>query len=184
MTAATHICTHCGYEGKPQRPPSDEAGSDGETRKALRRVSGLLFPGLGMLIEPLAMVLVLPIYIILWPIRRKLNPAKHCPNCGLPLMVNLKSDAGWLAKRKADIKAGLVQVDMEEKPKIVFGKEIILPGDEKVESLPVAEALQSLPALHVLLQEEEKVVVAEPVPDKAVSEAPPPKKKPVDPEQW
>lgn len=40
----------------------------------------------------------------------KRRKSTTCPNCGLPLMVKLASDAGWLAKRKADLKAGSVVI--------------------------------------------------------------------------
>ncbi len=161
------------------RPPSDETGGVSETGKALDKVSGLLFPGLGFLIRPLAMFMVIPIYIVLWPIKRKLNPAKHCPNCGLPLMVLLKSDAGFIAKRKADLKAG-VRFEAEEKPALAFGREIKLPGDEKHEPLADVPSPTMLPPLAALLEEKKEA----PPPVQEETKETPVEKKPVDPNKW
>lgn len=177
MESAKYICTHCGYEGKPIRPPSDDAtGIQSDGSKALAKAANLIFPGVGLLIRPLALFLSIPIYIALWPIKRALNPPRQCQNCGLPLMVKKSSDAGYVAMRKQELKEGK-RFDKPEPPKLAFGKEVILPGDEKEK--PVAKpAPEKLPSLEVLLQDAPPPVAAEP------EAPPPPPKKQVDPDQW
>ena len=164
MAAITHICTHCGYEGKPVKPPKDEEVGDGETGRALDKVANIVFPGMGMLIRPLAMVLVLPIYIVMWPIKRKLNGPKHCPNCGLPLMVPLDSDAGWLAKRKFDLKSGAV-VLIEGKAydsDSLFAQTYLAEQRAKAPTTkPVPDAL---PPLHEILNDDLPPVEPQPEP--------------------
>ena len=52
--------------------------------------------------------------------------SNQCPNCGLPALVKLSSDAGWMAKRKFDIELGLVVIPPTEKKEsapISFGNE-------------------------------------------------------------
>lgn len=178
MAAANYICTHCAYEGKPVKPPSDAEMKSDDVSKSLARVVNLVIPGAGLIIKPLAMLVSLPIYILMWVFAPWVKRKKHCPNCGLPLMVHIKSDAGWLAKRKLDIKMGLVVVGDEKKPTIAFGKEIILPGDEPAKAPPVVAPTQ-LPSLDKLLEEKQEETPAAPAaPSVNVT------KKPVDPEAW
>ncbi len=190
MAGITHICTHCGYEGKPIKPPGDEAASDGESTKALERVANLLLPGMGFMVRPLAWAMVLPIYLVLWPIKRKLKGGpRHCPNCGLPLMVPLSSDEGWLAKRKLDIKTGAYIPgvgDRDLPPPVAFGKEVILPGDEVKQEAPPPPRLERLPSLGEMLEEKPilpPVEVAAPQSEPKKTTPAAPAKKP-DPEAW
>lgn len=182
MERASHICTHCGYEGKPVRPPSDAESGDDEASKSLARIANMVLPGIGLIIKPLALFLTLPLRILFWMLKRYSSGAKHCPNCGLPLMVPLSSDAGWLAKRKQDIKAGLVTIDTSApKPVVAFGREVKLPGDEERNRPAPAPKLEKLPSLDDLL-------APEPTPDSATEKQPaplpePPKKK-TDPDAW
>lgn len=177
MESAKHICTHCGYEGKPIRPPRDDAtGIQSDDSKAIAKVANLILPGVGFLIRPLALFVSIPLYIVAWPIKRALDPARQCPNCGLPLMVKKTSDAGYVAMRKQELKEGK-RFDKPEPPKLAFGKEIALPGDEKEKPAP-APALEKLPSLEVLLQDAPAPVAAQP------ETPPPPPKKKVDPDQW
>jgi hypothetical protein len=185
MAAITHICTHCGYEGKPVKPPSDEAtDTNPDASKALARIVNLVLPGAGLMIRPLALFISLPIHILLWPIKRKLKGGpRHCSNCGLPLMVPLSSDAGWLAKRRLDIKMGLVVIGKnEEAPKLAFGREVVLPGDEKPAEMIVEERLTSLPSLEKLLAPKPEKPAPAPKEKKEIQAKP--EKKPVDPDQW
>lgn len=179
MSAAKYICTHCGYEGKPVRPPSDETyAGESDTAKALTRASNLLLPGMGLIIRPLAWVLVAPIYLVLWPIKRAMNAPKHCQNCGLPLMVKKTSDAGYIALRKMEVKEGK-RFEVAAEPKLAFGKEIRLPGDEEPKKSAPPPVPDKLPSLHDLLQEAPAPVPPEPQPEPVQ-----PNKKPVDPDQW
>ena len=186
MAAVTHICTHCGYEGKPVKPPKDEEAGDGETGRALDKVANIVFPGMGMLIRPLAMALVMPIYIILWPIKRKLNGPKHCPNCGLPTMVSLKSDAGWLAKRKHDLKSGLV-VLIEGKAyesDSLFAQTYF--AEQRAKEPKARPLPDALPALHEILNDTPPPITPpepQPEPKKKITPVAPPPKKP-DPDVW
>lgn len=184
MDRATHICTHCGYEGRPVKPPSDAESSDGETTKALVRVANLLLPGMGFMVRPLAMVMALPLYLVLWPVKRYMKGGpKHCPNCGLPLMVKLSSDAGFVAKRRQDLKAG-IRFDQPDQPTVAFGKDILLPSDEAPVEAPKFVAPTSLPSLDTLLAEEEQRAKRAESPVEEPPAPPQPTKKPVDPDQW
>ena len=182
MAVATHICTHCGYEGKPVKPPKDDYEGQSELSKSIARLGNLVIPGLGFMIRPLALFLTLPIHIVLWLLSPWTSPHKHCPNCGLPLMVPLKSDAGWVAKRKQDIKDGLVKIDAplpHEKPAAVaFGKELSAPGDEaKLKPVEVPK-LEKLGTLDEMLAD-----APPPVREEPKEEAPKPERK-IDPETW
>lgn len=182
MERATHICTHCGYEGRPVKPPSDEHREQSDVSKSIARVANLVLPGIGLLIRPLAMFLMLPVHILLWPLKARMNPAKHCPNCGLPLMVSVKSDAGWLAKRKNDIKAGAVVIEQKEEAKTAFGKEVVMPGDEiKPEIMPVPVP-EKLPSLDRLLEPEKNDSIQPVNPAEKQAETKP--KKPANPDEW
>lgn len=177
MNAEKYICTHCGYEGKPVRPPSNETyGGQSDSSKAISRIANLIFPGLGMIIRPLAMFVMLPVYIVLWPIKRAVNGPKHCQNCGLPLMVKKSSDAGYVAMRKLELKQGK-RFDRPEPPKLAFGKEIALPGDEEEKPVPPSPR-DKLPSLEMMLQDEPAPAAPEPEP------TPEQPKKTVDPDQW
>lgn len=180
MKSDKYICTHCGYEGKPIRRPSDDAtGVQSDSSKAIARIANLIFPGLGMLIRPLALFLMIPVYIVLWAIKRAVNGPKFCQNCGLPLMVRKTSDAGEIAMRKQALKEG-VRFEKPEPPKVAFGKEIALPGDEDKNAKPApAPQLDKLPSLEVLLQD--APAPAAPEPEAEVPQQP---KKQVDPDQW
>lgn len=183
MEQATHICTHCGYEGRPVKPPSDEAyEGQSDFSKGIARVANLLFPGLGLIIRPLAMFLMLPITILLWLLKRASSGKKHCPNCGLPLMVKLTSDAGYVAKRRQELKAGLLEIPEEKKEKVAFGREIALPGDEEKNKKPTPKPMPTkLGTLEELLREPEAPVTETEEKQWALEEKP---KKPVDPDQW
>lgn len=182
MERATHICTHCGYEGRPVKPPSDDAyEGQSEASKAIGRVANLIFPGLGLLIRPLALFLLLPVYLLLWLLRPFVKKKKHCPNCGLPLMVKLRSDAGYVAQRQQAVRAGLADYKTEAAPTTSFGGKIVLPGDEKKQQKAPPPKPERLPSLEVMLQEEPTQTEVSP----AESEQPlRPPKKPVDPDQW
>ena len=185
MEAITHICTHCGYEGKPVKPPSDDTDGavQSEGSKAIARLANLVIPGSGMLIRPLALIISIPIYLLLWPIKRKLKGGpKHCPNCGLPLMVPLKSDAGWLAKRKLDIRDGLIVIGEDGVARPGTGQKIVAPvikPQADPGKLAHVDVLLKEAPVHVVEMKDEKneEVVEEPV-------VKPVTKKPVDPEQW
>ena len=180
MERATHICTHCGYEGKPVKPPSDAYHGQSDTSQAIGRVANLILPGVGFLIRPLAMFVSLPLYVGWWIIKPEVSPKKHCPQCGLPLMVKLSSDAGYVAKRKMEVKEGAVFRDDAPKPKTAFGREVTLPGDEIKAPPAPPKTPEKLPSLQEMLQEAPKqVAVAEEVPAAASEQ-----KKPVDPDQW
>jgi len=182
---ALKICTSCGYEGKAIKPPSDIAGeSDNEVKKAFDKLCRMIFLATGIPVKPIAMALVLPVYLVLWPLKGLLGASsgpKFCPNCSLPTMVGLKTDAGWLAKRKNDIKTGAwIPPGREEEEKLGFGKEVILPGDRKKNAPPPAERLKSLPTLEEMLKEPQVEAPVEPAPETPVDV----KKKTVDPDQW
>lgn len=179
---ANKICTACGYEGKAVKPPKDIAGeSDNEVKQAFDKLCRMIFLATGIPIKPLAMVLVLPVYAVLWPLKGLLGAStgpKYCPNCSLPTMVSLKSDAGWIAKRKNDIKTGAWVPEDKRGPVVGFGKEVILPGDEK-QAVVQAPRLEQLPSLEEMLKEPEPEAPP-PEPEKPVEV----KKKTVDPDQW
>ncbi|MES2984874.1 MAG: hypothetical protein V4735_06790 [Pseudomonadota bacterium] len=168
---ANKICTHCGYEGKANRPPSDHAGEDDSFIIGFFNKLFLLLTFIPIKFNFLARLLS----------RRS---ARHCPNCGLPLMVKLSSDAGWLAKRKLDIKAGLVVVG-EKKEVVAFGREVVLPGDEKRGEVKQEPSPTNLPALAEML-EEAPAASAAPAPEfkSALAPAATKREKPVDPDQW
>lgn len=81
---ATLICTNCGYEGKGTRQMRGSKGIE------MFLWTVLLFPG--------------PFYS-LW---RRSGVSQDCPNCHMPVLVKLKSDVGWLTKRKFDMELGLI----------------------------------------------------------------------------
>jgi hypothetical protein len=191
MAAITHICTHCGYEGKPTKPPSDDEPRDRSVGKALDRVAHLIFPGLGFIVRPMAYALVMPIYLVLWPIKRRMNGPKHCPNCGLPTMVHLKSDAGWMAKRKLEIKSGDVVV-IDGKGYAADSAFARAYQAEQAAKLPkAAPTPEKLPSLDAMLapahQPEETSAENTGVMPADAAEKPPenkPKKSPVNPDEW
>lgn len=188
---ADKICTHCGYEGKAIKRPRDDAGEErSETKSAFDRLARSAFLLTGIPVKPLAILLVIPVYVALWPFKKLLKDdgPKHCPNCGLPLMVSLKSDAGWMARRKNDIKSGAVV--------IVDGKahaagSAIARAATEVQNAPEPTAAkpEKLPSLDAMLApahqpagETPENTGAQP-PDTA--EKPPEIKKPrVDPDAW
>ena len=181
MAADSHICTHCGYEGRPVRPPNDDGPSDQEASKAISRVANLILPGMGMIIRPLALFLTLPLRILFWALKRAAYGPKHCPNCGLPLMVKKSSDAGYVALRKQELKEGK-RFDRPEAPKLAFGKEIALPGDEEKNAKPTPAPLpEKLPSLEHLLQDAPEPTA--PMREEAPEQQQQPKKL-VDPDQW
>ena len=95
---AEYICAVCGYEGLPIRAPDDSTGEDKSF--VIGFAEKLIF-----------MTTFLPIKLGWLQRLAKRDKAKFCPNCGVPRMVKLKSDAGWIAKRKHDIRSGLLVVD-------------------------------------------------------------------------
>lgn len=159
------------------QPPSDD--TDGATQsdgsKALARVVNLVIPGAGLMIRPLALIISLPIRLLLWPIKRKLKGGpKHCPNCGLPLMVKLTSDAGWLAKRKLDIKMGLVLIDEDGVARPGTGNAVMAPV---IAPMPDPGKLAHVDDLLAAPAEVKEEVVEKPI-EKPVT------KKPVNPDEW
>src|SRR4051812_23680357 len=86
-----YICTHCGWEGDRKRRLR------GSKTMEVMIWSVLFFPG--------------PIYSV-W---RRTGKQDTCPNCQLPGLVKLNSDAGWLARRKFDAELGILPVKKEEK---------------------------------------------------------------------
>ncbi len=166
---ALKICTACGYEGKAIKPPSDIVGEeDNETKKAFDKLCRGIFLATGIPVKPLAMALVLPVYAVLWPLKGLLGAStgpKYCPNCSLPTMVDPKSDAGWLAKRKNDIKSGAWVPPSKRREEEVL--EAAPPKPEK------------LPSLDEILKPAAPTAAA-PEPE-APAEV---KKRPVDPDQW
>ena len=181
----THICTACGYEGKPVKPPSDEyKEGSADFSKAIARVGNLIFPGLGLIIKPLALFVSLPIYIVLWVFKPLYDPKKHCSNCGLPTMVKLSSDAGYVAKKKQELRDGQLRYDPHApKPETSFGREVKLPGDElKNVAAPVPRP-ERLPSLEVLLQEAPENDTP-PAPDEVPQTEENKPKRPVDPDQF
>jgi hypothetical protein len=178
MPKETHICTHCGYEGKPTKPPSDAAPGDSESSNAIARVANLILPGMGFLIRPLAMFMMLPIHILLWPLKRAVNGPKNCQNCGLPTMVRISSDAGFVAKRKLDLKMGK-RFDRPEPPKIAFGKEVKF-GDEDETPPPPPPVPDRLPSLEEMLKETPQPTPPDPEPKPEIMAT----KKTIDPDKW
>lgn len=83
---AGYICTQCGWEG--------------ERKKELR--------GSRMVETLLWSVLLLP--GPLYSIWRRTGRSKQCPHCGVPMLVKLTSDAGWLARRRFDVELGLIKI--------------------------------------------------------------------------
>jgi hypothetical protein len=104
---AEYICTICGYEGPGRRIKR------GSGKTELIIWIALLIPG--------------PFYS-LW---RRIGIRRQCLNCGVPTLVNVKSDEGWMARRKVDIELGVIKVEKkaeapakEEKPPVrAFGNE-------------------------------------------------------------
>lgn len=178
------ICTHCGYEGVAIKRPSDSAGEEGsETKAAFNKLSNLFTALTFIPIKPLAMFLAIPMYIVLWPVKRfiKGDGKVSCPNCGLPLMVSMKSDAGWLAKRKNDIKAGLV-VEVKKEEVVAFGRVVKLPGDDEKPAMVPVPRPEKLPDLDTMLEPEKDSI---PAPDTAEKqEEPKPIKPPANPDEW
>ena len=151
------------------RPPSDHVGE--EDSFVITIINKLFF-----------ILTFMPIkfgWIVRLAKRRKVN---YCPNCGLPLMVKLKSDAGWVAKRKNDIKAGLISVEAKPQAAVAFGRTVVLPGDEENAVIVPAPKLEKLPDLSVLLAEPENT--GEPAVEPAKNPDEPKQKKPVDPDAW
>ncbi len=110
---AKQICSHCGYEGRGKQAGERRGGG-------LARVLGML--------------LMLPIHS-LWKAGGK-RAGKLCPHCGLPTMVTMKSDAGWMARQKMDIALGAIAIpESKEKPVEAFGNE--RSAETKVTKKPV-----------------------------------------------
>jgi len=182
---AAKICTACGYEGAAIKRPSDAMGErDNETQKAFDKVANVFTVLTFIPVKPLALLLAAPMYIVLWPIKRLIrgDGKVWCPNCGLPTMVKLSSDAGWLAKRKQELKAGANFVREENEP-LVFGREIKLPGEggKKAAAAPTPRP-EKLPSLEVLLVAPEKDSVSTANEAEKPTETKP--KKPVNPDEW
>ncbi len=165
MVDASHICTACGYEGKPVRPPSDHVGEDDSL---VMSVFNKLFFALTML--PIKWNFLLRL--------AKRGKAKNCPNCGLPLMVKLSSDKGWLAKRKLDIKMGLIVIGEDGKARPGDGNPVVPP----VIAPPPDPG--ALPTLDALLTAQEPVVTVKKEEPAAEDPAQKVTKKPVNPEEW
>lgn len=179
---ASKICTACGYEGEAFKRPDDSAGESGsETREAFDKLSRVFSVLTFVPIKPIALLISLPMYVVLWPVKRAIkgDGKKWCPNCGLPTMVKKDSDAGWLAQRKNDIKAGLV-VEEKKVDLVAFGRDIKLPGDEEKPAAPPKRKPERLPSLEEMLKETPELPAA---PEAAPAEQPKPKK-PVDPDQF
>lgn len=111
---AKQICTHCGYEGRGKTVGERRGGG-------LARLLGIL--------------LMLPVHS-LWKAGGN-RAGKQCPHCGLPTMVKLKSDAGWMARQKMNIALGAVTVAKGDEKKLVevFGNE--RPTEMNVTKKPV-----------------------------------------------
>jgi hypothetical protein len=114
---AAYICTNCGYEGKPVKSPDDHE-------------SGWV---MGFLNRLFFLLTLLPIKFDFLVRMAKRQKAKTCPNCGLPYMVKLSSDAGWMAKRKLEIKAGAVVIG-EEKKAEAFGRDFPVAEQKPAET--------------------------------------------------
>lgn len=182
MASDSHICTHCYYESKPVKPPSDKTPEGDDTSKAIARVANLIIPGLGLIIKPLALFVSLPIYLLMWIFKPLYDPKKHCQNCGLPLMVRKSSDAGEIAMRKLAVKMGK-RFDAPEAPTLAFGREVKLPDDaEKTVDAPAPKP-EKLPSLEAMLQETPIQPAPAVAPAPAAPEIQKPKK-PVDPDQF
>ena len=182
MGADSHICTHCYYEGKPVKPPSDKTPEPDDTGKAIARVANLIFPGLGLIIKPLALFLCLPIYLLMWIFKPLYDPKKHCQHCGLPLMVRKNSDAGEVAMRKLAVKMGQ-RFDAPQTASLAFGREVKLPGDEQKKEVVQAPRPEKLPSLEAMLQEAPTTPTPAPEQAPVAAEIHKPKK-PVDPDQF
>ena len=161
---AEYICAVCGYEGKPVRAPDDSVGEDKSF--VIGFAEKLIF-----------MTTFLPIKLGWLQKLMKRDKPKFCPNCGVPRMVKLNSDAGWMAKRKHDIRTGLLVVDEHgnvrhgESKQLLPPKDIAPPPDPG--KLGDVDALLNAPQAMA----EVKEVVEKPI-EKPVT------KKPVDPDQW
>lgn len=191
---ASQICTHCGYEGKAVNPPSDATPeAQSEVGKAFDRLCRLIFAFTFIPVKQIAQLIAAPFYVLIWLVRTifHVSNKKHCPNCGLPLMVSLKSDAGWLAKRKQEVKAGVVKFE-EKKEVVAFGREVKLPEPEQPPvdfDAPFDEfeaPIVKLPAVDQILAEPGPATVAAPLPEPAPTLATPAavQQKKIDPDSW
>ena len=81
---AEYICSFCGWEGIRKKQLRGSRGVE------IFIWSVLFFPG--------------PIYSM-W---RRMGRVSTCPNCQLPKLVKLESDAGQAARRKFDVEMGLI----------------------------------------------------------------------------
>lgn len=56
---------------------------------------------------------------------RRLGTDDRCPHCGIPGLVKLNSDAGWMARRTFDAELGLIVPKEEKTPDALraFGNE-------------------------------------------------------------
>lgn len=104
---AEKICTNCGYEGRGTRKPRTGGGTPAKI---------------------LGMLLMLPIYTLIKSFQG--GRSKDCPNCGLPTMVKLNSDAGWIARRKMDLELGLAPIRQENEAQM-FGNDASIPRTER-----------------------------------------------------
>jgi hypothetical protein len=68
---------------------------------------------------------------------RRVGLQRECTHCGLPTVVNIKSDAGFLAKRKIDIELGAIQIPKPEEKKAVEGFGNERPSEKKETKKPV-----------------------------------------------
>ena len=156
---ADKICTHCGYEGKAIKRPRDDAGEEpSDTKAAFDKLCRSIFLMTGIPVKPIAMALVAPVYLVLWPLKHFLgdNGPKHCPNCDLPLMVSLKSDAGWMARRKNDIKSGaVVIIDGKAYPSDSAVVQAHLARQQALQ--PVVPKPEKLPPLEAMLAPAQQV---------------------------
>ncbi len=98
---AEYICTACGYEGTGRKRKRGSKGME------LFLWAGLLIPG--------------PFYSLY----RRVGLKRECTHCGLPTVVNVNSDAGFIAKRKIDIELGLITIPKVEEKKVAeaFGND-------------------------------------------------------------
>lgn len=110
---ADYICTQCGWEGERKR-----------IKRGSKTVETLIWS---------VLMLPGPIYSY-W---RRSGRSKDCPNCGLPMLVKLNSDEGWLARRKFDLELGIMPAPKIKQPDAVqaFGNE--KPAGEPAHKKPV-----------------------------------------------
>lgn len=84
-----HICSLCGYEGKPKR-----------TKRGSAQMEWIIY---------LTVLVPGPLYSLY----RRIGLKNICPNCTADRMVRLSSDAGKIAQFELDKRAGLLPSDKE-----------------------------------------------------------------------